>query len=92
VCVLAIKSVGTTTNTLFMQDEVASLKQIVPDRPGHDRRYLLDSMKLREELGWNDQIGFEVGLAETVQWYADNRAWWEPLKDRSPVAEASAWR
>jgi dTDP-glucose 4,6-dehydratase len=70
----------------------ASLKQIVPDRPGHDRRYLLDSTKLREELGWSDQIGFEDGLAETVQWYADNRAWWEPLKDRAPVAEASAWR
>jgi dTDP-glucose 4,6-dehydratase len=69
-----------------------SLKEIVPDRPGHDRRYLLDSSKLREELGWRDEIGFEAGLAETVQWYADNRAWWEPLKDRAPVAESSAWR
>jgi dTDP-glucose 4,6-dehydratase len=70
----------------------ASLKEIVPDRPGHDRRYLLDSTKLREELGWSDEIGFEDGLAETVRWYADNRAWWEPLKDRAPVAESSAWR
>ena len=70
----------------------ASLKEIVPDRPGHDRRYLLDSTKLREELGWRDEIGFERGLAETVQWYADNRAWWEPLKERAPVAESSAWR
>jgi dTDP-glucose 4,6-dehydratase len=70
----------------------ASLKEIVPDRPGHDRRYLLDSTKLREELGWSEQIGFEEGLAETVRWYADNRAWWEPLKDRAPVAESSAWR
>ena len=70
----------------------ASLKEIVPDRPGHDRRYLLDSTKLRKELGWSDEIGFERGLAETVQWYADNRAWWEPLKDRAPVAESSAWR
>jgi dTDP-glucose 4,6-dehydratase len=70
----------------------ASLKEIVPDRPGHDRRYLLDSTKLRNELGWSEQIGFEQGLAETVRWYADNRAWWEPLKDRAPVAESSAWR
>ena len=70
----------------------ASLKEIVPDRPGHDRRYLLDSAKLRTELGWSDEIGFEQGLAETVRWYADNRAWWEPLKDRAPVAESSAWR
>jgi dTDP-glucose 4,6-dehydratase len=70
----------------------ASLKEIVPDRPGHDRRYLLDSTKLREELGWSEQVGFEEGLAETVRWYADNRAWWEPMKDRAPVAESSAWR
>jgi len=70
----------------------ASLKEIVPDRPGHDRRYLLDSSKLRRELGWSDEVGFDRGLAETVQWYADNRAWWEPLKDRAPVAESSAWR
>jgi dTDP-glucose 4,6-dehydratase len=70
----------------------SSLKEIVPDRPGHDRRYLLDSTKLREELGWRDEVGFEQGLAETVQWYADNRAWWEPLKHRAPVAESSAWR
>ena len=69
-----------------------SLKTIVPDRPGHDRRYLLDSGKIRDELGWNDEIDFDTGLAETVRWYADNRAWWEPLKDRAPVAESSAWR
>jgi dTDP-glucose 4,6-dehydratase len=69
-----------------------SLKEIVPDRPGHDRRYLLDSSKLRGELGWSDEIGWAQGLAETVQWYADNRAWWEPLKERAPVAESSAWR
>jgi dTDP-glucose 4,6-dehydratase len=69
-----------------------SLKTIVPDRPGHDRRYLLDSTKLREELGWRDEIPFEEGLDETVRWYEQNRAWWEPLKERAPVAEASSWR
>ncbi|MHB8642483.1 MAG: dTDP-glucose 4,6-dehydratase [Gaiellaceae bacterium] len=69
-----------------------SLKTIVPDRPGHDRRYLLDSGKIRDELGWNDEVDFETGLAETVRWYADNRTWWELLKDRAPVAESSAWR
>ena len=68
----------------------ASLKTIVPDRPGHDRRYLLDSTKLRA-LGWQDEIGWEDGLAETVRWYADHRDWWEPLRDRAPVDEA-AWR
>jgi dTDP-glucose 4,6-dehydratase len=68
----------------------ASLKTIVPDRPGHDRRYLLDSSKLRA-LGWSDEIGWDEGLAETVRWYADHRDWWEPLRDRAPVDEA-AWR
>jgi len=68
------------------------LKTIVPDRPGHDRRYLLDSGKLRTELGWQDEIQFEQGLEDTVRWYADRRDWWEPLKGRAPVAESSAWR
>ena len=69
----------------------ASLKTIVPDRPGHDRRYLLDSSKLRGELGWAPTIGFDEGLAETIDWYAANRAWWEPLRERAPVAEGTAW-
>src|SRR5205823_6447621 len=43
----------------------ASLKTIVPDRPGHDRRYLLESSKIRGQLGWRDEIGWEEGLAET---------------------------
>jgi dTDP-D-glucose 4,6-dehydratase len=67
-----------------------SLKTIVPDRPGHDRRYLLDSGKLRRELGWEPEISFEDGLRATVEWYAANRSWWEPLRDRAPVPE-SQW-
>ena len=76
---------------LELTGKPASLKTIVPDRPGHDRRYLLDSTKLREQLGWRDEIPFEEGLAETVRWYEANRAWWEPLKERAPVAETSSW-
>lgn len=68
----------------------ADRKQIVPDRPGHDRRYLLDSSKIDRELGWRPTVEFEAGLRETIRWYADNRAWWEPLKDRSVITE-SAW-
>ena len=68
-----------------------SLKTIVPDRPGHDRRYLLDSSKLRRELGWEPQISFEDGMAATVEWYGANRDWWEPLKERAPVSETS-WK
>ena len=68
-----------------------SLKTIVPDRPGHDRRYLLDSSKLRRELGWKPDIAFEDGMQETVDWYAARRNWWEPLKQRALVQE-TAWR
>jgi dTDP-glucose 4,6-dehydratase len=66
------------------------LKTIVPDRPGHDRRYLLDSSKIRRELGWEPRIPFEQGLVDTVRWYQANRDWWEPLRDRAPVEE-TAW-
>jgi dTDP-glucose 4,6-dehydratase len=75
---------------LALAGKPESLKTIVPDRPGHDRRYLLDSSKLRDELGWQPAIAFESGLRETVEWYAANRAWWQPLKERAPVRE-TAW-
>jgi dTDP-glucose 4,6-dehydratase len=68
----------------------ASLKSIVPDRPGHDRRYLLDSGKLRAELGWAPQVEFGAGMRATVEWYAAHRDWWEPLVGRAPVVE-TAW-
>lgn len=68
-----------------------SLKKIVPDRPGHDRRYVLDWSKIRRELGWTPSIPFEEGLAATIEWYAANRAWWEPLRERAPVVEEAAW-
>jgi dTDP-glucose 4,6-dehydratase len=68
----------------------ASLKTIVPDRPGHDRRYLLDSTKIEQQLGWRPSITFNEGLTDTVTWYAANREWWEALRDRAPVEE-TAW-
>jgi|SRR5579872_988613 len=66
-----------------------SLKTIVPDRPGHDRRYLLDSSKIRSELGWEPEIAFADGIAATIEWYRTNEAWWEPLLERDAVAEDS---
>ena len=53
------------------------LKTFVPDRPGHDRRYAIDSTKIREELGWKPDYDFESGLAMTVRWYIENRKWCE---------------
>jgi len=56
-----------------------SLVRHVDDRPGHDRRYSVDSARVRS-LGWEPRREFEAGLAETVGWYRENRAWWEPIK------------
>jgi dTDP-glucose 4,6-dehydratase len=53
-----------------------SLIRFVTDRPGHDRRYALDSSKLRDELGWRPRHDFEGGLAATISWYLDNERWW----------------
>jgi dTDP-glucose 4,6-dehydratase len=64
-----------------------SLKTIVADRPGHDRRYLLDSTKIRAELGWKPEVDFDEGIAATIDWYRDHAEWWEPLIGRSPVVE-----
>jgi dTDP-glucose 4,6-dehydratase len=55
------------------------LVEHVKDRPGHDRRYAVDSSKVRE-LGWAPAHRFDDGLKATVDWYRDNRAWWEPIK------------
>lgn len=55
----------------------------VTDRRGHDRRYSLDITKIQRELGYRPQVPFDQGLAVTVEWYRQNRAWWEPLKARA---------
>jgi dTDP-glucose 4,6-dehydratase len=58
----------------------ARLIEFVADRPGHDLRYAVDDGKMRAELGWRPQETLETGLAKTVRWYIDNRAWWEPIR------------
>ncbi|OIV37325.1 dTDP-glucose 4,6-dehydratase [Mangrovactinospora gilvigrisea] len=57
--------------------------EYVEDRKGHDLRYSVDWTKIHDELGYQPKHPFDEGLAEVVQWYRDNRAWWEPLKDRA---------
>jgi len=60
-----------------------SLKSYVPDRPGLDRRYFLDSSKIRRELGWEPKVPFDQGMRDTVLWYRDNPEWWQRVKDGS---------
>jgi dTDP-glucose 4,6-dehydratase len=57
----------------------------VDDRKGHDLRYSVDISKISSELGYAPQVPFEQGLADVVQWYRDNRSWWEPLKQRAAL-------
>ena len=64
-----------------------SLIKPVADRPGHDRRYCLDTTKLRA-LGWAPQVPFESGLRDTVAWYRQNEWWWRPIKERDPAFRA----
>ncbi len=52
---------------------------LVADRPGHDRRYAMDTTKIRRELGWQPRESFDSGLNKTISWYLANRWWWEPI-------------
>ncbi len=72
-------NVELTRRILALTDRPASLIQRVADRPGHDRRYALDTSKLAA-LGWAPQVPFDAGLAGTVDWYRRNEWWWRPIK------------
>jgi dTDP-glucose 4,6-dehydratase len=63
------------------------LVTFVLDRPGHDRRYAIDPSKIERELGWSPIETFETGLRKTVEWYVDNRRWWQSILDRGYRAE-----
>lgn len=65
----------------------ADLITFVPDRPGHDRRYAIDPSRIRDELGWRPSVTVEEGLRRTVEWYLQNRDWWEPLLGRKGVGQ-----
>lgn len=59
----------------------------VTDRPGHDRRYAIDATKIERELGWTPAETFETGLERTVQWYLDNKWWWQPIRGERYAGE-----
>lgn len=69
-----------THRILAALDKDETMIRPVKDRPGHDRRYAIDSAKMREELGWSPAVRFDDGLAETVRWYIENESWWRAIK------------
>lgn len=66
---LILKSLGKTEDLI----------QYVKDRPGHDRRYAIDSTKIQTELGWKPEFNFEEAIAKTIDWYLANKQWWERI-------------
>ncbi|HXH26103.1 MAG TPA: dTDP-glucose 4,6-dehydratase [Vicinamibacterales bacterium] len=82
-----VMNVELTHRILAALGKPASLIQPVPDRPGHDRRYCLDTAKLRA-LGWTPQVPFDDGLRETIAWYRRNEWWWRPIKEQDPGFQA----
>jgi dTDP-glucose 4,6-dehydratase len=82
------KSVEEITDCILrLLGKPESLKTYVPDRPGHDRRYLLNSGKIRRELGWEEEVDFDEGMRRTIAWYQENESWWRPLQKRLAVQE-----
>ena len=79
---LGVRGGGTTNlelihQLLWLTGADASLIRYVEDRPGHDRRYAMDTYKTQRELGWRAQVNLKDGLAATVQWYKEHPAWVE---------------
>jgi dTDP-glucose 4,6-dehydratase len=79
-----VKNVDLTHRILELVGKPTSLIKPVADRPGHDRRYSLDTGKL-ESLGWKPLERFEDALAKTVAWYRENERWWRPIKNEDPA-------
>jgi len=80
-------NVDLTHRILGALGKPVSLINPVADRPGHDRRYCLDTTKLRN-LGWTPQVPFEDGLRSTVDWYRAETWWWRPIKEQDPAFRA----
>lgn len=82
ICAILEELAPIKNSTLNIQN-YESLITFVKDRPGHDLRYAIDASKIERELGWKPAETFETGLRKTVQWYLDNKDWWQAVLDGS---------
>ena len=74
-----IENIALTKMILNELGKGEEMIQPVDDRLGHDRRYSLDCSKIEKEIGWEPKSNFENAMKETIKWYVENKAWWEPL-------------
>jgi dTDP-glucose 4,6-dehydratase len=82
-----VANVDLTHRILALTGRPATLIRPVADRPGHDRRYCLDTAKVRA-LGWQPDVPFDDGLRDTIAWYRSNEWWWRPIKHHDPAFKA----
>jgi len=82
-----VRNIDLTRRILELVGKPESLIQPVVDRPGHDRRYSVDTSKL-QKLGWQPAVPFDAGLGQTVAWYRANERWWRPIKETDPAFRA----
>ena len=66
---------------LGLMEKSNAMIEHVGDRPGHDKRYSIDSSKIQNEIGWKPAYDFDNAIKQTVDWYLKNKDWWEPLAD-----------
>ena len=64
---------------LNQMNKPETLIDYVTDRPGHDRRYAINPEKIEKELGWKPNYSFDTGIKQTIEWYLNNREWWEHI-------------
>ena len=70
---------------LKIMNKPSDLIEFVPDRPGHDKHYSINSSKIKNEVNWSPKFNFDDALKETVNWYLSNKKWWEPLIDEKTL-------
>ena len=70
---------------LAIMKKPSNLIEFVPDRPGHDKHYSIDSSKIKNEINWIPKYDFDDALVQTVTWYIKNKSWWEPLIDEKTL-------
>lgn len=74
------KNIEVAKTICKLLNKPTSLIKLVPDRPGHDRRYALDFSRIKNELGWSPKVKFEDGIKRSIKWYIENKKWWEEIK------------